>query len=145
MNTSNKISNTINSKTSTILELVHLFMDSYPTFKQVFNSHSSNNATDNYTIILEIKGSVIAFESHTYSHKDSGIRIQSLLNQYNPHLLVCSCESEGENTESIIHITEAKSYEILFMPFYQSRHSNSFLHQSKAQELKDLIIKMGLI
>ncbi|WP_432670675.1 hypothetical protein [Flavobacterium sp. SM2513] len=145
MRITNEIYKAIPSKSTTIVQLIHLFMDAYPTYKYRFTSQENEMPSNDFTLVLEIKGTVIAFENHSYSRKESEIRIQSLLNQHNPHLLICACEAAGESVDAIIHITASKSYEILKMPVYYSKNSNPFLHRSKAEQLKEVITKMQLI
>lgn len=131
-------------KSSTILELANL-MQINPGSIIIFSSRPLSDLITDFTLIIEIKGKIIAFESQGDPGTELDSRLEGIIGTYNPDIIFCSCRTRGETVWAINKIAHSYTYDIIWTSTYEATHSHNIVNRLKAEHLQDLIIKLGLI
>lgn len=132
-------------KSNTILNLANLLMVSYPVHKVIFCSKNASSLTIDFRLILEIDGKIIALESQGDPKTDLEKRLDNIVINYNPNLIICSTRTRGETVKAVDKIAVKYDYQTIWTSTYQITHSHSLVNNLKAKHLLDLLINLSLI
>lgn len=132
-------------KSTTVLELANLMIAQFPKYKQIYSSKNINNLSVDFTLIIEINGKIIALVSQGDPGTELEKRLENIVKQYSPNLIICSCRTRGETVQAIHKIASSHLYNKIWTSTYETTHSHQIANQLKGEHLLDFIIKMGLI
>lgn len=132
-------------KSTTILETANLFMKSYPGFTLRFSSKDADQLSVDFTLIIEIKGKVVAFESQGNPNSFLETRLDAIVEKFKPALIFCACEPSGETTDAVNTIAKTNCYDLTYSSTYEVKHSYEIANRLKAEHLHYLSLNMGLI
>lgn len=132
-------------KSTTILETANLFMKSYPGFTLQFSSKDADYLSVDFTLVIEIKGKVVAFESQGNPNTFLETRLDTIVEKFKPALLFCVCETSGETIGAVDTIAKNNSYDLTYTSTYEVKHSYEIANRLKAEHLHYLSVNMGLI
>lgn len=131
-------------KSSTTLELANL-MRINPESTIIFSSIPLTDLITDFTLIIEIRGKIVAFESQGDPGTDLENRLEGIIRTYNPDIIFCTCRTRGETVAAINNIAHSYAYDIIWTSTYEATHSHNIVNKLKAEHLQDLIIKLGLM
>lgn len=132
-------------KSTTILEVANLISDSYPNFTHLFTYKDANHLKIDFTLVIEVNGKNIAFESQGNPGTQLEARLDAIVEKYRPEVIFCTCDVNGETIEAVDKVAKINSYDTLYTASYKSNHSHEVVNRLKAEHLQDLVVKMGLL
>ena len=132
-------------KSSTILNLANLLMSSYTIHKIIYCSKNASTLTIDFRLILEISGKVIALESMGDPKTNLEKRLDDIIVEYKPDLIICSTRTRGETVHAVHNTANKYGFDTIWTSTYQITHSHSVVNNLKSDHLFDLIVKLGLI
>jgi hypothetical protein len=146
MNTIITIWNTSNKGKSTIiLELAKLFINTFPNHKIIYTSKSIVKLSIDFRLIIEINGKNIAFESQGDPKTELEQRLENVIITYKPDLIITTSRTRGETIWAINNVAEVHKYDKIWTSTYEAANSHNQMNVFKAEHLFDLIEKLGLI
>lgn len=138
-NTSNK------GKSNTILQLANSILREYPNHKIIYSSKDLAILSIDFRLIIEINEKIIALESQGDPGTGLEKRLTSVINSYQPDLIITSSRTRGETIWAINNIAKIHNYDKIWTSTYETSHSHNQMNSLKAEHLLDLIQKLGLI
>lgn len=132
-------------KSSTTLDLANLLLSRFPTHKLIFSSKNITSLSVDFRLIIEVSGKTIALESQGDPKTDLEKRLNDIVSEYEPDIIVCTCRTRGETVQAIDNVARANIYDVIWTSTYQVTRSHAIANQAKAEHLLDLLTRLGLI
>jgi hypothetical protein len=130
-------------KSSTLVELANAFMDKY-TDIEILYSYKHQKSID-FTLIIKVKGSIVAFESQGNPNTQLEHRLESIIEKYSPKLLFCTSTVKGETLNTITQIVSKYNYNYIRTANYQVDTNFEAVNKIKAKHLLYLVIQLNLL
>ena len=133
-------------KSSSILELAQLMLAQLPkNHIPIYCSTDVKNLSIDFTLIIEINGKIVALESQGDPGTKLEKRLDDIVKNYNPDIIICSSRTRGETVWAINNVAKKHSYDKIWTSTYETTHSHQLVNSLKGEHLFDLIQKLGLI
>jgi hypothetical protein len=132
-------------KSSTLLALANLLINRFSVHKIIYSSKDVTKLSIDFTLVIEIKGKIIAIESQGDPGTKLEKRLHQIVNKYKPNYIFCTCRTRGETVHAVQNIADNFDYDTIWSSTYQVARSENIANLAKSEHLLDLITKLGLI
>lgn len=129
-------------KSSTLVELVEVFKTKYEDL-EILYSNKHKNSID-FTIIIKVKGSIVAFETQDSHNAQLENRIETIIQNYNPEIIFCTSKTKGETHQAVYRIADKYSYNCIKTSTYQVKDNFELANKIMAKHLFYLLIQLEL-
>lgn len=132
-------------KTESIRASAHALISVRPMYKSLFPIPILIPPIGDFRMVVNVKGSIVAFESQGDPGTKLDLRLKDIESTYNPDVIICSCRTRGETVQAIWSMSP--NYEIIYTSTYDTNITavHSSLNNLKGTHIIDILITMGII
>ena len=125
--------------------MVNLLINRFPGHKIIYPSKDVTKISIDFTLVIEIKGKIIAIKSQGDLGTKLEKRLHQIVNKYKPNYIFCTCRTRGETVDAVQNIADNFDYDTVWSSTYQVTHNENIANLAKSEHVLDLIKKLGLV
>jgi|GEM_PF-3441885 len=129
-------------KSSTLVKLANLILDKYVDTQILYTTKNTSNI--DFTLVIKVKGKIIAFESQELTTKLLESKIKKTIENYSPDILFCTSKTQGKTVKAINQIAAQFNYNCIKTSTYEVDTDFEKANQTKAKHLFYLAIQLEL-
>lgn len=130
-------------KTSTLREVANLLISINPS-GVIFSNSSPIIPNGDFRLIIKINGKKIAIESKGDPNSGLKERLDEILKDYSPDIILCASRTRGKTVTHIDNFASKNGYQQIWTSTYHIDNNHDIVNKLKAKHLIELLQTLNL-